>query len=64
MTATRWEYRAKVYGTEAMKLTNAGTDELVMSKHLNSEGSYGWELVSVIEHDDGGCTCFFKRPRE
>ena len=50
---TKWEYLIENYTLGLMPST---------AQKLNALGKAGWELVSVVQDNDGFTTVVFKRP--
>lgn len=54
-----WEYRAVRIADER----GQSRTEATYTNICNTQGSFGWEMVSVVR-DNQGCLCFFKRPSQ
>lgn len=66
---TKWEYKTLKIPTEFAFFSGTDFDAAQLTEQLNSQGDFGWELVSIfdIEKQRGGSKfviAVMKRPKE
>ena len=59
MDRQEWEYKVEVVNMTFFR-TNTGNDAEYV---LNGAGHQGWELTSVVQHDDQVIALVYKQPK-